>query len=200
MNAYCTPTSTTSAVNCAQSTLNPKGLPTISPPEGYSANDGRACAGCVPGLSQPTTTLTALFPPPPPPPSPWWTYSARSPITSPAVSVEEFCEPTVTSGSDVGWIKFEEDANDVSMTSSSRIQSLRYRLVVCRGWGASFQQGGVLWCDGYVGEKRLLGQIGKMMGMACPSCFVSKREPACAMLLFMERGRLCERALNIPSD
>lgn len=93
----------------------------ISPPEGYSANDGRACAGCIPGLSQPTTTLTALLLPPPPP---WWTYSARNPITSPADSVEAFCEATVTSGSDADWAKLEEDVNDVSMTSSSRIQSL----------------------------------------------------------------------------
>lgn len=105
-----------------QTTLNANGLPAISPAEGKSANDGKACAGCsVPELSQPTTTRTAPTLPPPP----WWTYSARSLTTSPAVSKEAFCEATVTSWTrDVDRTRSEEDVENVSMTSSSRIQSL----------------------------------------------------------------------------
>lgn len=115
-----------------QSTLNSKGLPRTSSPEGKRANDGKAWAVCVPGLSQPTTTLTALALLAPPP-SPWWMYSARKITTSPAVSAVAFCEATVTSGRDAGWIKSEEDVDEVSMTNVSRIQSLLSFVVGRRG-------------------------------------------------------------------
>lgn len=44
----------------------------------------------------------------------------------------------MTSGSDAGWIKSEEDVDDVSMTSVSRIQSLSSFVV---GRGGTKQRG-----------------------------------------------------------